>query len=196
LGEKGGKVAQICSQLVVALGANQPSSAGDPEVTLGKAVDALIQSQVVIRSVSPFYRTPCFPAGAGPDYVNAAVALEAPWTPAQALAELHKIENSFGRVRDQRWGQRTLDMDLIACGDQVAPDLATYTQWRDLNPEAQSLKAPDTLILPHPRLQDRAFVLVPMADVAPDWRHPVSGLTVLQMLAALPKSLRDEVKAL
>ena len=63
--------------------------------------------------------------------------------------------------------------------------------WRDLAPADQSRLAPTTLILPHPRLQDRAFVLVPMADIAPDWRHPVLGLTVTEMLARLdPADIR------
>ena len=194
--KRGGKVAQKRSHLLIALGANQPSTVGPPVVTLGKAVDALALEGVVIRAVSPFYETPCFPAGAGPDYVNAAVALETSWSASEALAHLHEIENRFGRVRDQRWGQRTLDLDLIAVDEQVAPDRDTFVAWRDLAPEVQTLRAPDTLILPHPRLQDRAFVLIPLADVAPNWRHPVSGLSVQEMLQALPEAVRQEVKPL
>ena len=77
-------------------------------------------------------------------------------------------------------------------GGQVVPDRDTWSQWRDLPPEEQARRAPDRLILPHPRLQDRAFVLVPLADIAPDWVHPVSGHSVRQMLSALPP---DEINA-
>jgi len=75
----------------------------------------------------------------------------------------------------------------------VLPDPAGFRHWLDLPPEAQSREAPDRLILPHPRMQDRAFVLVPLADVAPDWRHPVLGRTVTQMRDALPAGLLAEV---
>ena len=88
---------------------------------------------------------------------------------------------------------RTLDLDLIALGDLVLPDPATHAAWRALPPDLQKMRAPDALILPHPRVQDRAFVLVPLADVAPDWTHPVLGLTVTAMLAARPVAERTEV---
>jgi 2-amino-4-hydroxy-6-hydroxymethyldihydropteridine diphosphokinase len=180
--------------MIVALGGNQQSQVGDPDITLRKAIESVSDKGAVIRAVSPFYNTPCFPAGAGPDYVNAVMCLEADWSPEQTLAHLHAVEQTFGRQRDTRWGQRTLDLDLLAIDAKVAPDLTTFDAWYSLDVEVQKIKAPDTLILPHPRMQDRAFVLVPMADVAPEWRHPVLGKTVLEMLAALPASLKDEVK--
>ena len=184
------------SNMIVALGANQPSGDRTLKVTLGQAIQSVGEKGAVIRSVSRFFQTPCFPAGAGPDYLNAVILIEAAWTPTQALAVLHGIEQDFGRERVQRWGQRTLDLDMIAFDDLVAPDLEIYHQWRDLPVEIQKMRAPEQLILPHPRLQDRAFVLVPMADVAPDWVHPVTGRTVIEMLARLPQSEIDEVVAL
>jgi 2-amino-4-hydroxy-6-hydroxymethyldihydropteridine diphosphokinase len=182
---------------VVALGSNQDFGQFSPKEILFQAIDCLATLGLQLMGVSRLYHTPCFPAGAGPDYVNSAAALVVPaaMTAPQLLAALHQVEAQFGRARTTRWAGRTLDLDLIAFGEEVAPDLAGFRHWQQLPPEAQSKLAPAELILPHPRLQDRAFVLVPMADVAPDWRHPVLGLTVVQMLAALPDAARAEVVA-
>ncbi|MGB1209237.1 MAG: 2-amino-4-hydroxy-6-hydroxymethyldihydropteridine diphosphokinase, partial [Paracoccaceae bacterium] len=147
-------------------------------------------------TASRFYSTPCFPPGAGPDYVNAAAQVAYRGPVEDFLQKLHAIEAQFGRERVERWGRRTLDLDLIAVGDLVLPDAAGHQQWRDLPPEHQASLAPDQLILPHPRVQDRGFVLVPLADIAADWVHPVLGRSVADMVAALPAKDRADVRAL
>ncbi|KIC40016.1 2-amino-4-hydroxy-6-hydroxymethyldihydropteridine pyrophosphokinase [Ruegeria sp. ANG-R] len=174
------------SKAVIALGANLSLRGHGPKVTLEQSLAAMAGAGLVIRATSRFFATPCFPAGAGPDYVNAAVLIETDLTPQGVLDLLHRIEHDFERAREQRWGMRTLDLDLVCWDDLVLPDDAEYQRWLTLAPEDQARCAPEHLILPHPRLQDRAFVLVPMADVAPDWRHPVLDRTVTQMVAALP----------
>ncbi len=181
---------------LVALGGNLSSGVGPPEVTLRQALRRFEHFGLNVDSVSRFYKTPCFPAGAGPDYVNAAVKLRAHRTPEQVLAALHAIEAEFGRERVQRWGMRSLDLDLLATGDAVLPDLDSYLQWQNLPLDEQKKQAPEVLVLPHPRLSERGFVLVPLADIAPDWRHPVLGQTVIGMLKALPEAEKQAVKPL
>ncbi len=172
---------------LIALGGNLPSKAGKPEQTLRHALKRLQNFGAKAHSVSRFYRTPCFPAGSGPDYVNAAAKVSFAGDAHEFLAVLHQIENEFGRERVKRWGRRTLDLDLIAAGDQVLPDRAGYEYWRVLPSDEQTTNAPEHLIVPHPRMQDRGFVLMPLADIAPDWQHPVLDKTITEMLDDLPK---------
>lgn len=181
---------------LLALGGNQPSEVGAPGETLRAALDALVAEGVTVRAVSRFYATPCFPAGAGPDYVNAAVEIGLEGDAHAALAFAHCVEARFGRARGRRWGQRTLDLDLIAQGQTVLPDRATHAAWRALPLAEQMTRAPEELILPHPRLHERSFVLVPLMDIAPDWRHPVLGRSVREMVADLPADAVAEVRAL
>tara|TARA_R110000787_G_scaffold46226_7_gene112321 strand:- start:1483 stop:2073 length:591 start_codon:yes stop_codon:yes gene_type:complete len=181
---------------LVALGSNVAFDGGGPAENLEKALDLIEKKGIEIRSCSRFFRTPAYPAGAGPDFVNAAVAVEAPCDAERFLAQLHAIEAEMGRSRVQRWGARTLDLDLIAVGGQVLPDEGTYHYWREIPLARQQESAPDQLVLPHPRLAERAFVLVPLMDVAPGWRHPVTGATVRQMHDALSDAERREVVAL
>lgn len=161
--------------------------------TLGAAIQALNGAEIRLRAVSRFFQTPCFPAGAGPDYVNAAATIATNLSPRDLLARLHEIEAQFGRERVQRWGMRTLDIDLLAMEGLVLPDQKTQQGWQALPLEQQTQKTPQELILPHPRLQDRAFVLGPLKDIAPHWRHPLNGQTVGQMHDQLPQT---EIKAL
>lgn len=184
------------SMYVIALGANLDLQGLSPRDSLVRAVGAMVCDGLAVDRVSRIYRTPCFPAGAGPDYANAVLTLRSDLDPQALLRRLNAIEDEFGRERQQRWGARTLDLDIVACGDRVLPDRATWQAWRDLTPEDQLTRTPEHLILPHPRMQDRAFVLVPMMDVAPDWVHPLTGLTTRQMHDALPKNLRAEVVSL
>lgn len=178
---------------LIALGGNVTSTHGGPGETLALALGALAGDGIRVTAQSRVYQTPCFPIGAGPDFVNAVAAIITHLTPEVLLARLHEIETTFDRTRDQRWGARTLDLDLLAYEDRVVPDRATYAAWRDLPLKDQKQRAPEQLILPHPRLQDRGFVLIPLADIAPDWCHPVSGQTVKQMVAALPQADKTDI---
>ncbi|MCX7888518.1 MAG: 2-amino-4-hydroxy-6-hydroxymethyldihydropteridine diphosphokinase [Rhodobacteraceae bacterium] len=170
----------------IALGANATSAAGVPERTLAAALEAMAAADLRPFAVSRFWRSPAWPAGSGPDFVNAVALVRLPAAPGAVLDRLHGIEAAFGRVRRERWGPRTLDLDLLLAGDAVLPDEATVRRWITLPDGAQRREAPEALILPHPRLQDRGFVLAPLSEVLPGWRHPLSGLTVAGMLARLP----------
>jgi len=135
--------------------------------TCEAALEALAAAGVGVRARSPWYRTAPVPASGQPDFINGVVEAATGLDPAALLSLLHRIEADFGRVRGRPNAARTLDLDLLAYGAAV----------RD---------GPDAPILPHPRLHERGFVLFPLRDVAPGWRHPKLGKGIAELIAALP----------
>ena len=177
---------------IVALGANLSSPFGAPRETLARALRLLDEAGVTIEQCSRWYSTPAWPPGAGPSYTNAAARVVFKGGARELLHILQNVENALGRVRSQnpslRWGARVCDLDFICSGALVSPGLV---EWR----EASALTPEDPLpelALPHPRAHKRVFVLAPMAEIAPRWSHPVLGMTVTEMLEALPEAERAE----
>lgn len=141
----------------IALGSNL----GDSQQILEQAIGHLEGNPALtVRAVSSWYET--LPVGpAQPNYLNGCALLSTSLPPADLLTTLLKIENEFGRVRTERWGARTLDLDLLLYDDQVI--------------------ATEFLEIPHPRMRERAFVLVPLAEIAPNWIDPVTGCAIAQL---------------
>lgn len=153
--------------ILIAIGGNLPGPHGEsPQATCEWAAERLgALPGLHLAALSRWYETLPEPPSDQPNYVNGAVRLEGDADPAALLAGLHAIEAEAGRVRTVRHAARPLDLDLIAIGGIV--------------------RAAPPPILPHPRAHLRRFVLCPLCDVAPDWRHPLTGATPSEMLAAL-----------
>lgn len=181
------------SDIVIAVGSNQTNGRSPSLETVMNTRFWLSERGWIILKFSRVFRSPAWPPGSdAPDYVNSVLSVRPEGTPESLLADLHAIEDEQGRVRGARYAPRTLDLDLIAWGDRILPDRGTVLR-RIRATGANRDRVPQELFLPHPRMQERAFVLVPMLEVAPDWRHPVLDRTVRQLVDALP---RPEIEAL
>lgn len=158
--------------ILIALGANLPSHAGSPEQTLRASLRALSEKDIKPVALSRAFKSQAWPDPADPPFVNAVAMCETALGPVALMDKLENIERAFGRVRGERNAPRSLDLDLIDYDGRV----------EDGPP-----------VLPHPRAHERAFVLLPVMDVAPDWRHPVLRQSVRDLVAALPASARSGV---
>ena len=157
------------SRIFIALGANlEHPTYGPPRRALEAALEELGRRGVAVWQVSPWYRTAPVPASDQPWYVNAVAEVATDLAADALLARLHAVEDAFGRVRTVPNAARLIDLDLL-----------------DFNGEL-SAGGPGKATLPHPRMESRAFVLRPLADLAPDWRHPRTGASIQALLAALP----------
>jgi len=172
------------------------TSYGPPLETMKAAIKAVESEHIRITESSRHFDTPAFPAGSGPNFVNGVFAVSTSFDASELLAHLHRIEAEFGRKRTTRWGARTLDLDILAVGQEIRPNRMVWDKWFQLPPELQASSAPEELILPHPRMQDRGFVLVPLCDVASDWIHPILDKTAQQLCDDLPENVKNEVKPL
>ena len=169
------------AMVLVALGSNKPHGRhGPPRAVLVAAIVALDGQRLKLVAQSRIRTTdPVGPSSRS--YANAAVVVKTKLPLPELLRRLKQLEAKFGKRRGQRWGARTLDLDIIGAGDAVLP---SRLRWR---------AAVNGLIVPHPRLAGRRFVLDPCVEIAADWRHPVLNLTVRQLHARAhrPKGIAD-----
>ncbi len=153
--------------ILLGVGANIPSNFGPPRATCGAALAALDRAGVKIAACSSWWHSAPVPASEQPWFVNAVAAVETDLDAADLLALLLKIERAFGRTRTAANADRTLDLDLLDYRGRVS-------------------NAAGEPRLPHPRMGERAFVILPLLEIAPDWRHPANGHSAERLAGALP----------
>lgn len=149
--------------VVVALGSNLGGARGSSREILEDALARFGAEGLTVTGRSSWWRSAAWPDPAQPDYLNGVAIVETELGPAETLRVLHRLEAELGRIRREPNAARTLDLDLIAYG--------------------RAAMEADGLVLPHPRAADRLFVMGPLAEIAPGWRHPVTGETAAELAA-------------
>jgi 2-amino-4-hydroxy-6-hydroxymethyldihydropteridine diphosphokinase len=154
----------MAGTIIIAYGANLTTPGQTTSQAFTSVVKALEEKGVKVKQTSKLWRSQAWPNPSDPPYFNAVIIVETALAPADLLVLLHALEHQAGRRRDDgaRNAPRTLDLDLIAYGDLVRA------------------AAP---VLPHPRAHERGFVMGPLAEIAPDWSHPVLGRTAKALYA-------------
>lgn len=152
--------------ILIALGSNQPGPWGNPRQMVQRALFRLNGGGMRLKRASSLLVSQPFGVTDQPVFVNAVAEVESTLSPGALLTRLHLIERLAGRRRTLRWGPRTLDLDLIDYHGRVQPP-------------------PARPVLPHPGIAERIFVLAPIAEIAPRWRHPVTRQTAAAMLRRL-----------
>lgn len=150
--------------MIVALGGNLAGAYADSRALLEAALELFPAHGLEVVARSGWWRSAAWPDPSAPEYRNGVALVATALDPAETLAALLAIETELGRVRSVRNAPRTLDLDLIAHGRTVVEG--------------------EGLILPHPRAHERRFVMGPLAQIAPDWRHPLFGRTAAHLAAA------------
>lgn len=173
------------SQTLVGLGANCPGPWGSPAETIARALDELGKAGVTVNAVSRFYETAAVGRAGQPAYVNAVALIDTAMPPEALLRRLKQIERAAGRRGGSPWGPRTLDMDILDYKGRVK-------HWRYAKPRFARAGA-RPLVLPHPWVENRPFVLRPLLDVAPNWRHPVTKKTVKELWRAVAGNRKGQV---
>jgi 2-amino-4-hydroxy-6-hydroxymethyldihydropteridine diphosphokinase len=155
--------------VIIGLGANLPNPTyGAPMATLTAALERFEAVGLHVAARSRWYESEPVPKSAQPNFINAAVRIETTLSPAALMAALQRIEKEFGRTAGERNAARCIDLDLITYGDKVT-------------------SGETVPLLPHPRMHERAFVLLPLREIAPRWYHPFLGATVDQLIDRLPR---------
>ena len=166
--------------ILLGLGSNLPGPWGTPLETLRRALLEMKACGIEVVSQSKAYSTHAYGVGGQPDYVNAVLSVACLAPPEALMMRLHSLERRAARSRGERWGARTLDIDLLDWHGRIIGSSRERGSRTELGFKPLSL--------PHPGILKRPFVIVPLAEIAPEWHHPISGKTALSLARTIAKS--------